>query len=80
MPDTEDPQGNIAQRELFGRWLIAQNVRGDWVDDLASAARADRTFRKNGGPEAAHAHLRQQQVGWDTFQTANDAENDWLAS
>jgi hypothetical protein len=28
--------------EPFGRWLIAQNDRGDWIDNLAAAARADR--------------------------------------
>ena len=65
------------KREAFGRWLLAQKDRGDWVDELAGAARADRTFPKNGDPEAVRAHLRQQQADGDTFQAVEDAESDW---
>lgn len=46
----------------FGRWLLTQHDRGDWVDGIADAARADRTFPKNGDPEAVRAHLRKQQI------------------
>lgn len=63
----------------FGRWLLEQRGRGDWVDDLAGAARADRTFPKDGDPEAVRAHLRGQQADGDTFQAVDDAELDWLA-
>jgi hypothetical protein len=47
------------------------------VDDLASAARADRTFLKNGDPEAVRSHLRKQQADGDVFEAIDDAEADW---
>jgi hypothetical protein len=65
------------KRESFGRWLLAQKDRGDWVDDLANAARADRSFPKDGDPEAVRAHLRQQQADGDVLQMADDAESAW---
>ena len=68
-----------SKREPFGRWLIAQRDRGDWIDDLANAARADRTFPKDGDPEAVRTHLRAQQVDGDVFQIVDDAELDWAA-
>jgi hypothetical protein len=77
MTDTDNPESYLAKREPFGKWLLAQRERGDWVDDLASAARADRTFPKNGDPEAVRAHLRQQQADGDVFQAVDDAEADW---
>lgn len=79
MTDTSDPASYLRDREPFGRWLLSQKDRGDWVDDLAAAARADRTFPKNGDPEAVRAHLRQQQADGDTFQAIDDAENDWMS-
>jgi hypothetical protein len=63
--------------ETFGRWLIAQRDRGDWIDDLAGAARGDRSFRKDGDPEAVRKHLRDQQADGDTFQAVDDAESAW---
>jgi len=68
-----------AEREPFGRWLLAQTDRGDWVDGLAAAARADRSFPKDGDPEAVRAHLRKQQADGDVFQIVDDAEMDWLS-
>jgi hypothetical protein len=49
-----DDDGPIA----FGRWLLTQRGRGDWVDGIADPARADRSFPRNGDPEAVRAHLR----------------------
>uniref|UniRef100_UPI0035CA0565 YozE family protein n=1 Tax=uncultured Sphingomonas sp. TaxID=158754 RepID=UPI0035CA0565 len=72
-------EGSTAPKGSFGRWLLAQRDRGDWVDGLAGAARADRTFPKDGDPEAIRAHLRNQQADGDTFQAVDDAELDWLA-
>ncbi|WCM29175.1 hypothetical protein NDN01_09940 [Sphingomonas sp. QA11] len=66
------------RKEAFGRWLLAQRDRGDWVDALADAARADRNFPKDGDPEAVRAHLRGQQADGDTFAAVDDAESDWL--
>jgi len=61
----------------FGRWLLTQRDRGDWIDGIADAARADRTFPKDGDPEAVRAHLRKQQADGDAFQALEDAESDW---
>lgn len=69
-----------AKREPFGRWLLAQKDRGDWVDELATAARADRSFPKDGDPEAVRKHLRAQQAEGDVFQQVDDAESDWLGT
>ncbi|MBW8911282.1 MAG: hypothetical protein JF564_05205 [Sphingomonas sp.] len=77
MPDKDDPESYATKREPFGRWLLAQKDRGDWVDGLANAARADRMFPKDGDPEAVRKHLRTQQADGDTFQAVDDAETDW---
>lgn len=69
-----------APREAFGRWLLKQRDRGDWVDGLADAARADRTFPKEGDPEDVRAHLRKQQADGDAFAAIDDGEGDWQAS
>jgi uncharacterized protein YozE (UPF0346 family) len=71
-----DPASGIS----FGRWLLAQRDRGDWIDGIADAARADRTFPKDGDPEAVRAHLRKQQADGDAFQAIDDAEGDWQNS
>jgi hypothetical protein len=77
MTDPSAPESYLAKREPFGKWLLVQRDRGDCVDDLGSAAPADRTFPKNGDPEAVRAHLRKQQADGDTFQAVDDAEADW---
>jgi uncharacterized protein YozE (UPF0346 family) len=66
-----------AAEQAFTAWLLTQKDRGDWVDDLAAAARADRTFPKNSDLEAVRAHLRKQQADGDTFQAIEDVESDW---
>ena len=68
-----------SRREPFGRWLVGQRDRGDWIDDLANAARSDRGFPKDGDPEAVRAHLRAQQADGDVFQIVDDAELDWAS-
>lgn len=65
------------QRETFGRWLLAQKDRGDWIDGLANAARADRSFPKDGDAEEVRRHLRAQQADGDVFQAVDDAESAW---
>ena len=65
--------------EPFGRWLMAQKDRGDWIDDLASAARADRRFPKDGDPDAVRLHLSSLGAESDMFERIDDAEMDWLA-
>ena len=75
MPEDSDPTDEQAQP--FGAWLLAQKDRGDWVDGLAAAARADRSFPRTGDPEKVRAYLRAQQADGDTFQAIEDAESDW---
>jgi hypothetical protein len=75
-PDNEPETPMIS----FGAWLLAQRDRGDWVDGIAAAARGDRTFPKNGDPEAVRAHLRKQQADGDAFVAVDDAESDWMAT
>jgi uncharacterized protein YozE (UPF0346 family) len=74
--DDDQPEPKLA----FGQWLLAQRGRGDWVDGIADAARADRTFPKKGDPEAVRAHLRNQQADGDAFAAVDDAESDWMAT
>lgn len=68
------------QQVAFGRWLLTQRDRGDWVDGIAEAASADRTFLHEGNPEAVRAHLCKQQAYGDAFAARDDAESDWIAA
>jgi hypothetical protein len=66
-------------REPFGRWLIVQKGRGDWIDALADCARKDPRFPKNGSPDEVRKHLVAMQAEGDMFEAVDDAEMDWLA-
>ncbi|QQV77607.1 hypothetical protein H5J25_02030 [Sphingomonas aliaeris] len=66
-------------RMAFGKWMLMQRDRGDWIDGIADAARADRTFPKNGDPEAVRKHLRSQQADGDAFAAIDDAESEWMS-
>lgn len=73
------PQPALDEREPFGRWLVAQKDRGDWVDALADAARKDRLFPRNGSPDDVRKHLNAMQAEGDMFEAVDDAEMDWLS-
>ncbi|WP_294260771.1 hypothetical protein [uncultured Sphingomonas sp.] len=76
----QDQQSRYAtKREPFGRWLLAQRSRGDWIDGLADAARADRAFPKDGDVEAVRARLQQLSADPDAFEALDDAELHWLS-
>jgi hypothetical protein len=77
-PETATRQA-VDDREPFGRWLIAQRGRGDWVDTLADAARKDPRFPKNGSPDDVRKHLNAMQAEGDMFEAVDDAELDWLS-
>ncbi len=77
MTDHDDDQQEM--KPTFGKWLLSQRDRSDWVDGIADAARADRTFPKNGDPQAVRAHMRKQQADGDAFAAIDDAESDWMA-
>ncbi|MES2339619.1 MAG: hypothetical protein V4537_16125 [Pseudomonadota bacterium] len=76
---TSDEIRHGVERPTFGAWLLTQRDRGDWVDGLAEAARADRSFPRHGDVEAVRARLREQQADGDAFQALEDAEADWLS-
>jgi len=65
--------------EAFGRWLLKQRGRGDWIDGVAEAARADRQFPRDGDPEAVRKRLREMSADGDAFAAIDDAELHWLA-
>ncbi len=69
----------MTKAEPFGRWLLAQKDRGDWIDDLAKAARADRHFPRDGDPEAVRKQLGMAQADSDMIEALDDAEIDWLS-
>ena len=48
--------------EPFGSWLMVQAGRSDWIGDLAKAAKADRSFPRDGNPAAVRTHLREKQA------------------
>lgn len=66
-------------REPFGAWLIKQKNRGDWIDDLASAARKDPAFPKRGDVDQVRDRLKTLGADGDTYEALDDAELDWLA-
>jgi hypothetical protein len=79
-PDTRlRPAGRTKGREAFGRWLLAQTDRGDWIDPIAAAARKDSAFPKDGDPDAVRQHLAERGADSDTFAAIDDAELDWAA-
>jgi hypothetical protein len=65
--------------EAFGRWLLKQRDRRDWIDGVAEAARADRQFPRDGDPEAVRKRLREMSADGDAFAAIDDAELHWLA-
>jgi hypothetical protein len=77
-PQPDDEPLAQAEREPFGRWLIAQKDRGDWIDALADAARKDPRFPRNGSPDDVRGHLNAMQAEGDMFEAVDDAEADWL--
>lgn len=67
------------KREPFGRWLLAQRSRGDWIDGLADAARADRAFPKDGDVEAVRLRMGQLGADPDMLEALEDAKLHWLS-
>ena len=66
-------------RPTFGAWLLKQSGRGDWVDELADAARADRGFPRHGSPDDVRKRLNELQADGDMHAAVDDAETDWLS-
>lgn len=73
----EQEQEQLRLEEPFGAWLLAQVDRGDWIDGLAAAARADRGFPKRGDVGQVRERMRAQGADGDAFAALDDAELDW---
>ncbi len=56
-----------------------QRDRGDWIDQIANQARADRAFPREGSADQVRAHLNKQQADGDAFAAIDDAEIDYHA-
>ncbi|WP_294390500.1 hypothetical protein [uncultured Sphingomonas sp.] len=69
----------MVMREPFGRWLLAQKDRGDWIDNLATAARADRGFPRDATPDQVRGRLQLLGADGDAFEQVDDAERCWLS-
>lgn len=67
------------EREPFGRWLLSQKDRGDWIDPIADAARRDPRFPKNGTPDEVRKHMGSRGADSDVFEALDDAELDWAS-
>lgn len=57
--------------------ILTLAIRGHWAGDLTVAARSDRTFPKDGDPEAVRKRSGAQQADSKVFQAVDDAENEW---
>lgn len=68
-----------AEREAFGRWLLAQVDRGDAVDELAKAARRDAGFPKEGDPDAVRKRISALGADPEMHDALDDAELDWAS-
>lgn len=70
--------GGTRTDEPFGRWLLAQQDRGDWIDELAVAARRDPAFPKHATPAEVRDYLGRRGISDpDVFEQVDDAERCW---
>ncbi|PTQ12979.1 hypothetical protein CLG96_02210 [Sphingomonas oleivorans] len=67
------------ERPAFGAWLLMQKDREGLVGALVAAAKADRQFPKNGGPEDVRKRLRDTIADGEMFEAVDDAELDWVS-
>lgn len=64
--------------EPFGRWLLDQKDRKDWISELAKAARHDPGFPKTGDPDAVRKRMEKLGITEaDVFEQIDDAERIW---
>jgi hypothetical protein len=62
----------------FGAWLVKQAGRDGWTGDLGKAAKADRSFPREGNPDDVRDWLKKQRASGDDWEALEDAERDWL--
>jgi len=63
----------------FGRWVLEQTSRGGFIGQLATIAKTDRGFPKDGGPDAVRKRLGDTGADPEMFDAVDDAELDWAA-
>ena len=63
----------------FGRWLIGQSTRDNYIGALAKQALRDPAFPKDGDPDQARKRLSYLGADGDAFEALEDAEREWLA-
>lgn len=74
----DEPTRHKQPREPFGRWLMAQRDRGDWIDGIAEAARSDPAFPKGGDVYEVRKRMAALGADPDAFEALDDAELHWL--
>ncbi|WP_334181704.1 hypothetical protein [Novosphingobium sp.] len=78
LADMIGTDANVAQLP-FGQWVLQQTERGGFIAQLASIAKTDRGFPKNGNPEAVRKRLGETGADPEMFDAVDDAELDWAA-
>lgn len=63
----------------FGRWVLEQTSRGGFIGQLATIAKTDRGFPKDGGPDAVRKRLGDTGADPEMFDAVDDAELDWAS-
>lgn len=66
------------ERGPFGRWLVDQPEEGLRAG-LIKAARLDRQFPLDGGPDEVRARLHACAADGDMFEACDEAELDWAS-
>ena len=67
------------QGETFGEWLLAQKGREGAIADLVAAAKADKLFPNEAGPDQVRTHIAAMGGSGDWFALVDDAETDWMS-
>lgn len=76
----DDQERDDRNRQAFGTWLLAQENRGGFVGELATAAAGDRRFPRAGDVTSARKWLQEQRASGDDWEALEDAESAWMAS
>lgn len=63
----------------FGRWILEQHDRGGFIGQLATIAKSDRGFPKDGTPDAVRKRLGDTGADPEMFEAVDDAEMDWVS-
>ena len=67
------------QGEPFGELLLAQKGREGAIPGLVAAAKADKLFPNEAGPDQVRAHIAAMGGSGDWLALVDAAEPDWLS-